>query len=882
MKKGVAIPKCSGAVLFSSRLATASLPGHPPDVLPLLPIDAHLDEVAEAVRHRRPLVLEAPPGAGKTTRIPPLLDRLLPGGGEIWVLQPRRLAARLAARRVAEERGEPVGKSVGYQVRFEAVASPDTRIRFLTEGLLTRRMLSQSTLPGVRAVVFDEFHERHLAGDTGLALVQRLRETVRPELAVAVMSATLDGEGIARWLGEATRIRSEGRSHPVSMRWMARPDSRPLQDQVAQAVRRVVMEEATGDVLVFLPGAAEIRRAERALEPLASARSLRVLPLHGELSAEEQDRAVGAGSERKVILATNVAETSVTLPGVVAVVDSGLARVAACDPWSGLPVLSVQSISRSSALQRAGRAGRIRPGICEFLYTRHDFDTRPAFSIPEIKRLDLAEECLLIHAMGIPDPTEFPWFEAPPPASLRSAEELLRRLGATGPDGGLTPMGRGLLRFPVHPRLARLVMEAESKGIAELGCMAAALLSEKDIRRERGNSALHTSSSDVLDACDLLEEVRNSSFSETKLRSLGLEMQATRAALRTTSQLLRLCHERPLSGASQKQRDELLLQSILVAFPDRVGRRRPAQAERRGEEDLVLSGGGSARLSPVSAVRESLFLVAVEAEERREGGRAVPQVRRASAIEPEWLLDFFPSAIEEQRELVWNEGAERVETVSRLTYGALVLEEGRRPGAPDDPERGARLLFEGVRSRGLAAFVEGEALETFLGRLEVLRKTFPEKGISELDPRELEDFLEEICQGAASVAHLRERDVLGALQRKAVGPHGEWFCQGAPERVSLAGGRAVKVNYAPGQSPFIASRLQDFFGMEDGPRIALGRIPLVLHLLAPNHRAVQVTTDLRGFWERHYPGIRKELCRKYPRHPWPLVPTLKDAPAPRK
>src|SRR5918993_2830238 len=424
-----------------------------------LPIDALLPDILASLREAPNLVVEAPPGAGKTTRVPPaMLDAGLAGGGEVWVLEPRRLAARMSARRVAEERGEQPGETVGYQVRFEEVASRRTRLRFLTEGVLTRRLLSDRRLSNVGAVVLDEFHERHLQADLALALLRRLQQSERPDLRLVVMSATLAPDPLARYLGGCAVLRSEGRRYEVEVEHLARADERPLAAQVERAARRLFASGRAGDALVFLPGAAEIRHAQRECAALATEFDLLVLPLHGELPAAEQDAAVRPSGRRKLILSTNVAETSVTVEGVAAVVDSGLARVATHSPWSGLPQLKVSRVSRASAVQRAGRAGRTREGRCLRLYTAQDFGARPAHETPEVRRLDLAESVLELRASGVGDVSGFEWFEPPAPEALEAAETLLRRLGATDAEGGVTTLGRSMLRLPLHPRLARIVV----------------------------------------------------------------------------------------------------------------------------------------------------------------------------------------------------------------------------------------------------------------------------------------------------------------------------------------------------------------------------------------------------------------------------------------
>jgi len=529
-----------------------------------LPIDALLSDVIESLRRAPSLVVEAPPGAGKTTRVPPaVLDAGRAGAGDVLVLEPRRLAARMAARRVAEERGERLGETVGYQIRFEEVASARTRLRFLTEGVLTRRLLTDPRLEGVACVFLDEFHERHLQADLALALLRRLQRGARPDLKLIVMSATLDAGEVARYLDDCAVLRSEGRRFEVKVEHLARHDERPLELQVEAAVRRLLAEGLDGDVLVFLPGAASIRRAQEACAAVAAEAEMLVMPLHGELPAAEQDAAVRPASRRKLILSTNVAETSVTIEGVAAVVDSGLARVAGHSPWSGLPVLRVSRVSRASAVQRAGRAGRTREGRCLRLYTAQDFNARPAHETPEVQRLDLAESALELRAAGVRDLEGFDWFEAPSPDSLRAADTLLRRLGATDDEGRVTETGRLMLRFPLHPRLARIVVEAESRGVGREACTIAALISERDIRagrvsfskgqrreggrereegraRERAERRAQTQgSSDLLELFDLFAEAEAGGFAASRLRALGLEPNAVRAVERVSRQLRR-------------------------------------------------------------------------------------------------------------------------------------------------------------------------------------------------------------------------------------------------------------------------------------------------------------------------------------------------------
>ncbi|HYS09953.1 MAG TPA: ATP-dependent helicase HrpB [Myxococcales bacterium] len=779
-----------------------------------LPIDAVLPELIEALRAHPAVVLEAPPGAGKTTRIPPALLDVVEG--EIVVLEPRRLAARTAARRVAQELDDP--GLVGWQVRFEQRGSPRTRLWYVTEGILARRMLSDPGLRGVSAIVLDEFHERHLPGDLAFALAQRLF----PRVKLVIMSATLEAVPLVDHL-KAPVVRSEGRRFPVEIEHLDKPDGRRLSEQVASAIRRLTVPGTQGDVLVFLPGAAEIRQAAEACAELAQHRDLLLLPLHGDLPAEDQDRALAPARQRKVILSTNVAETSVTVPGVTAVVDGGLARIASHSPWSGLPSLNVGKISRASAAQRAGRAGRLGPGRAVRLYTRHDLDSRPEHHPPEIERLDLAGTVLELRAAGL-DPEALPWLDPPPPAALQSADALLRRLGALDARGNVTAEGRACAAMPVHPRLARLAVEACRRGYRSDGCSVAALLNERS--GPRGPAA--TGPSDVIDLLDRRDLQRNPRHQQA------------------LTQLLRLA---PPPGPREGTRDDAIQIAVLAGFPDRVARRRGA--------DVLLASGGAAQLSADSAVREAELLVAVDAEERRDGGRSRVMVRVASAIDPDWLLDLHPASLREEAQLVWEDSRERVEVLSRLLYDQLVLEETRRlPGEPELADA-TRVLLE--HAEGIP---DPDQLARLKARIALVAEHCPESKIAKLDDAQVRGRLADLARGLTSLRELRELDVLSALTPPQLNHL-------APQEVALPTGRKLRVEYAEGQPPAVRSRLQDFFGMARGPAICAGRLPLTLHLLAPSGRAQQVTQDLAGFWERHYPAIRRELMRKYPRHAWP-------------
>jgi len=835
-----------------------------------LPIDHVLPDVVRSLAEAPTLVLEAPPGAGKTTRVPrAMLDAGI-ATGEIVVLEPRRLAARLAARRVAEELGERVGETVGYTVRFEDVSSARTRVRFVTEGVLTRRLLAEPQLARVSAVLLDEFHERHLQGDVALALLRHMQRTTRPDLRVVPMSATLDAGPVAEFLG-ARVVRSEGKRFDVAIEHLPTPDDRKLELQVASAVRTLLNDGLDGHVLVFLPGAGEIRRAMDACAKLATDADLALVPLHGDLPPADQDRAVGPSSKRKVILSTNVAESSVTIEGIVAVVDSGLVRVVRHAPWSGLPTLAVEKTSRASATQRAGRAGRTRPGRALRLYTRADFETRPEHDTPEIRRVDLAQTLLELTASGARD---IAWLDPPAADAVEAADELLSRLGAVDARGRVTDIGRRMLAFPLHPRQARLLVEAERRGVARDGCVLAALVGERDLRsstktRFDGGASraadVATEKSDLLGLLDRFHEAEGSGFAGHALRAIGLDPAGVHAVDRARKQLARIARDGAPPPTGPEATDEALLVSVLAGFPDRVARRK-----KQGSRDLALAQGGTAELAESSAVRDAPWMVAVDAELVR--GRTL--VRVASGIEPEWLIDLFEDRIREAADLRFDDAKGMVVGGSKMLYDALAIAES--PGFDANDPAVTELLFERARARGARSLVKDDALDRWLARARFAASQDP--SLRAPTDEDVLRALRSLCAGKTRLSEVEQGDLLGTL-RAEIGGFAR-IDELAPERVTLASGRSARVEYEEGKPPWVESYLQDFIGTRHNPHA--GRVPIVLHLLAPNKRAVQVTTDLTGFWQRHYPAIRKELMRKYPRHAWPEDTTVPVPPRPAR
>ena len=838
-----------------------------------LPIDPLLPGIVSHLKSGRRLVLRAPPGAGKTTRVPAaLLDAELAGAGQILVLEPRRIAARAAAEYVAAERGGRAGGEIGYRVRFEQRGGPQTRLWFLTEGVLGRQLARDPFLERTAVVVLDEFHERHLQGDVALAVVRELQETVRPDLALLVMSATLETEPVAAYLGGCPVLTSEGRTFPVRVEYDERADDRPLAGRVLAAVRRLLAED-DGDVLVFLPGAAEIRRAAEALDPLAREQGLAVLPLHGDLPLDAQQRVLRPGPRRKIVLATNVAETALTIEGVTGVVDSGLARVARFDPRHGINALRVAAISRASAEQRAGRAGRTAPGRCLRLWTAAEHAARLEREVPEIRRLELSAVLLELRAWGLREVTRFGWLDAPSPGAVRRAERLLGLLGAVDEESGeLTDVGRRMLVVSAPPRLARLLIEAESRGCAGEGALLAALASERDICLEErafgpiAESRWPAGPSDLLERARLFGEAARAGFAPDTCRSLRLDPRALRTVDRVRRQLAR-------SGAPPQRSfehlsgstEEALLRCILAGFPDRVVRRR-APGSRRG----VMVGGTGVELDERSAVREAELFVAVEVEiggapaaaggagPPRQRGRAPLAERDVPRRDP---LDARPSSSTPNASASWSEGA----SCFAIWFSP------RRPSRTSTGQRRAsswRAPPAAIRSLPLGA---GDAERRLLARLRFLAGAMPDLGIP--DAGDLAAATSRRSARASAASRSCAAPICCAALRGALsGPQLRALERDAPDHYRLPSGRLVDIRYEPDRPPAVAARIQEVFGLAATPRLAGGRVPLLIELLAPNHRPVQITDDLDSFWRRTYPEVRKQLRGRYPKHPWPEDP----------
>jgi ATP-dependent helicase HrpB len=869
-----------------------------------LPIDAFFPEITQTLRERRAIVLVAEPGAGKTTRVPPAIltaGLLAARHPNLVMLQPRRVAARAAAQWIAEENGWELGREVGYHVRFDRKIGPQTRLRVLTEGILTRQLLDDPFLEGVGAVLLDEFHERSLHTDVAIALLREVRQTVREDLVLVVMSATLEAEPVARFLEDAPIVRVPGRTYPIEITYSL-PSGEKLPDRVAAAVHEVVVSDTgvppvlngTGiarlsraedrqhgrdarvtakDILVFLPGAEEIRRTMHRLEPLAQSHDLLLLPLHGSLPPDEQTRALCPAPQRKVILATNIAETSLTIDGVGTVIDSGLARVAGYDPQRGLDRLELKTISRASATQRAGRAGRTGPGRCVRLWTQREEQAMPDYELPEVRRVDLCGTVLALHAWGKPDPRAFGWFESPPEETLVAAERLLAMLGALDREtnGSITPLGRSLMELPVHPRLGRLLLGAAHAGRLHEGATIAALLSEKDIvvagpfAEARARGPQTQGDSDLSYRLDLLAEAERERFSHT-LRDRGVDPVAARQVAKTRDELLRIARRlKGNSGRAEASDDDTMLKLPLLAYPDRVCRRRASDPLA-----AAMVGGGGVRLSPESVVQKAELFVALDARQDERSARREALVRVASAIQVEWLQELFPQSVRVEREAVFDPQRQRVLGIRRTWYRDLLL--GEDADAAVDAQRAGEVLAEALRGRAPELFGADESTTQLLARVALLRRAMPDHPWPAFDEAELGDVLADAAQGKRSVDEVRRANLGAILRARLQYPLDRLLEQHAPESIEVPTGNRIRLTYSINQPPALAVRLQELFGWTDTPRVAAGRVPVVLHLLGPNYRPVQVTEDLRNFWKTTYFQVRKDLRARYPKHSWPEDP----------
>ena len=812
--------------------------------MPQTPIEEILPQLLAALEDRNVAVLQAPPGAGKTTRVPiALLGAPFLAGGRIVMLEPRRLAAVNAARFMAESLGEEVGQTVGYSIRFERKVSSATRIEVVTEGILARRLQSDPLLEGVGAVIFDEFHERSLTSDLSLALCRDVQLGLREELRLVVMSATLDAAPVAELLGGAPLISSAGRRFPVELRYAKSEPQGRLPELACAAVLRA-LAESSGDILVFLPGAGEIRRCERLLRESAGA-DLLVAPLYGDLPFAAQQQAILPGIRRKVVLATNIAETSLTIEGVRVVVDTGFSRQLRFDPSTGLNRLVSLRISAASAEQRAGRAGRVAPGICYRLWTEHTQRTLLPFTPPEIRVSDLTPLALDLALWGVRDPASLSFLDAPPPAHLAEGRALLARLGALDPGGAITALGRLMAALPMHPRLAAMLVAGQSLGEGPLACTLAALLSERDIL-PRGTGSL--SESDLLDRVDLLEQ--------------RVDPQACRNVERVAGYFRKTLR---VSGGVAHRDAALVGELLMKAYPDRVARERVPGSGR-----YLMANGSGARLAGRSNLRAQPFIVAVEVE----GGGVEGEIQMASAVTLAAVRAACAGAITRGKRVFWDDREGRVVARDEERLGAILLSE--RQASPTGEEISAALVQGILSGAGIGGLNWSEEALEYRNRVTFLARELPEEGLPDLSDAalaaEIGRWLVPHLSGIRTLAALSRVDLLTPLKGMLSWREQKLVDDGAPTHLKVPSGSRVRLSYPTDGAPFLAVKLQEMFGLAETPRVAFGRVPVLIHLLSPARRPIQVTADLRSFWNGAYREVCKELRGRYPRHPWPDDP----------
>ncbi len=831
-----------------------------------LPVDSLLPELIEHLQQSNVAVLEAPPGSGKTTRVAPaLIDAgLCSRGLRTYLLQPRRVAARATAQRIAQERGCTLGGEVGYQVRFDKKISAATSLVVATEGVLLRRLAADPAIEDVGAVVLDEFHERSLNADLLLGMLRQVQQVLRDDLRIIVMSATLDAGPLEAFLGTQI-LRTRGTLFPVDIRYRPTRPREKMTSHAADTILRTA-ERVRGDMLVFLPGKGEISQVSKLLSREAAVRDCEVIPLHGSLPLEQQSRAIHAGERRRIVLSTNVAETSLTIEGIRAVIDSGQARVMRFNPGAGLNRLQLEPVSQSSATQRAGRAGRLEEGVCIRLWDERSHRARPEHLEPEIHRVDLSGAVLQLYHWG-ERPDAFPWFEPPRQESLTAAVQLLELLGAVK-DDRITALGRRMAELPVSPRLARMLLEAQRTGRTREIAFIAAMISERDpFLRERtshGRGRPPTRQASRWD-CDLTQRLNSLQDYYQRGQSQTPFGEIHRAAAHTIKQVATNFESMlPDDGAVEESdavssTSHAIALALLSAFPDRLARRR-----KPGDSKARMTGGRGVRLAPGSGVLQPELFLCIDVDD------ASPEanVRQACGVDASWLP---AEHLHQREEQFFNPSRKQVEARQRQYFRDLMLSE--QTAAITDQQQCSEVLFAEARKQ-LASVLPGDdsAFHRWLTRIRCLREWAPELELPECDNALIESVLTDLCHNRRSFAELRAAPWLDWLKSRLSPEQLHAVDQQCPEKIEAPSGSRIQLQYEPGKPPVMAVRIQEVFSWTATPRIAAGRVPVLLHLLAPNFRPQQVTDDLASFWANTYPVVRKELRRRYPRHSWPEDP----------
>ncbi|HEY1052177.1 MAG TPA: ATP-dependent helicase HrpB [Prosthecobacter sp.] len=843
-----------------------------PTALPIWKIHTDILRTLQGGGNR--LVLVAPTGSGKTTQVPQmLLDAGIAGDKMIVVLQPRRVAARSVAARVASERGSKLGAEVGYQIRFDDHTSVGTRICFVTEGILLRWLQDDRSLANIGAVVFDEFHERNLLSDVALALVKHLQQTQRPDLVMLVMSATLDAEPVAAYLNPCPILVSEGQSYPVEVEYLPLPDQRPLSTQAAEAVERILYEGDPGDILVFMPGRGEINGTLDALRGLRTQERVACIPLHGELEPLEQDRAFAPNSLRKVIVATNVAETSITIDGIRHVVDSGVARVARYDAERGIGTLLLEPISRASADQRKGRAGRTATGTCHRLWTAISHKSREERNTPEIQRSDLAEVVLLLHSLGIQEAATFDWLDKPDPQAVERAERLLTMLGALNEDkADLTPVGRQMLRLPMHPRYSRMLIEASQRGCVPDAALCSALVSGRDLlaRLDRDDASTkatremfeESEESDFITLMRAYDFAKDNGFSFERCRSHGINAQVARQVEQTCQQILHAARQQRLNTEERSASEESLRRCIMAGFVDQLAKRRePAKPE------CDLTEGRQGQLVRESVVQAAPFIVAANLRDApSRGPRPLVLLSLATAVQPAWIAEMFPQHLTTTVEHLFDAQNKRVAAMKVVRYRDLVIEQ-KAQQRDLDPMASGRCLAEAHRAGAFDLPFLDHRLKQFMARVDLVHNALPELEFPRFDAEAIITCLARAFKGMSLVKEAQAAPLLHAFHQHLASGQVSWLDELVPLSIPWTDGKTVKLSYG-NEQPEAQVKLHECFALKEHPTLCEGRLPVLLSLHTPDGKRLAITTDWPAFQTREWPKHRQAVAKKFPGQLW--------------